>query len=90
MEAQLISSSKVSQNFAAILNQVKSQSIRFDIIQDQAIVAQICPPSKKVPIAELDQLFATLPKLDQEDIEAFEQDIHNAIKQLTVGDDVWE
>ena len=63
MEAQLITSNKVSQNFNAILNQVKNQSIRFNVIQGQTIVAYIMPPPKKLLIAELDQLFATLPKL---------------------------
>jgi len=88
MEAQLITSNKVSQNFNAILNQVKNQSIRFNVIQGQTIVAHIMPPPKKLLIAELDQLFATLPKLDEEDVDAFEQDIHQSLNQLTSVNDL--
>jgi hypothetical protein len=89
METQLINESKVAQNFSAILNQVMSHSIQFDVIHDQAIVARIVPYQKKVAMAELDQLFATLPKLDEDDVGAFEQDINTALGQLTEVNDVW-
>ncbi len=82
METQLITNNKVSQNFNTILNQVKNQSIRFNVIQEQTIVAQIIPPRKKIHIAELDQLFATSPRLDKEDIDAFEQDIQQSINLI--------
>jgi antitoxin component of MazEF toxin-antitoxin module len=90
MQTQLINESKVAQNFSAILNQVMSQSIQFDVIHDQAIVARIVPSPKKVAMAELDQLFARLPRLDEEEIDAFEQDIKTALGQLTEVNDVWE
>ncbi len=81
MERQI--DSKVTQNFPAILNQVMTQSIQFDVVHDQAIVARILPSQKKVAMAELDQLFATLPKLDEDDLAAFEQDINTALEPLT-------
>jgi hypothetical protein len=80
METQLINENKVTQNFSAILNQVISKPVQFDIIHEQAVVARIIPSPKKVAMAELDQLFATLPKLDEEELDAFEQDIN-----LTLG-----
>ncbi|RKZ52021.1 MAG: hypothetical protein DRR16_22375 [Candidatus Parabeggiatoa sp. nov. 3] len=90
METQLIKESKVAQNFSAILNQVMSQSIQFDVIHDQTIVARIVPSPKKVALAELDQLFATLPRLDENEVDVFEQDIKTALEQLTEVNDVWE
>ncbi|MEK8018857.1 MAG: hypothetical protein VSS75_018445 [Candidatus Parabeggiatoa sp.] len=90
METQLINESKVAQNFSAILNQVMNQSIQFDVIHDQAIVARIVPSPKKVAMAELDQLFATLPRLDEDELGVFEQDIKMALGQLTEVNDVWE
>jgi len=90
METQLINESKVTQNFSAILNQVMSKPIQFDIIHEQAIVARIVPSPKKVAMAELDQLFATLPRLDEEDVDAFEQDIKTTLGLLTEVNDVWE
>jgi CRISPR/Cas system-associated protein Csm6 len=90
IETQRINESKVAQNFSAILNQVKRQSIQFDVIRDQAIVARIVPSHFKVAMAELDELFATLPKLDKEYIDAFELDINTALGQLTEVNDEWE
>jgi len=90
METQLINESKVAQNFSAILNQVMSHSIQFDVIHDKAIVARIVPSQKKVAMSKLDQLFATLPRLDEDDVGAFEQDIKMALGQLTEVNDVWE
>ncbi|EDN70619.1 hypothetical protein BGP_3983 [Beggiatoa sp. PS] len=83
METQLINESQVTQNFTAILNLVMSKPIQFDIIHDQAVVARIIPSPKKVAMAELGQLFAELPKLDEEEIDAFEQDINMTLGQLT-------
>jgi hypothetical protein len=78
------------------------QAIRYTQISDlnellnlalAKLVGQKLPvniPDKKVLLADLDTLFARLPKLDEADSLAFEQDIADARQQLVLRDPSWD
>lgn len=89
---RLIKDTEVAKQIWEILNQVQTPAIRFDVMHGSERVARIVPatPSRHTTLAELDQLFATLPRLDEDDVEAFEQDIKLALNQLTGPTELWE
>jgi hypothetical protein len=90
---RLIKDTEVAKQAWEILNQVQTQAIRFDVVMHGSErVARIVPavPSRKTTLAELDLLFATLPRLDEDDVDAFGQDIKLALSQLTGPTKLWE
>jgi hypothetical protein len=55
------------------------------------VVARIVPaaPPRTVKVADLDGLFAKLPKLDPEDAERFEQDLRSIRREATLPESKW-
>ncbi len=90
---RLIKDTEIAKQVWEILHQVQTQAVRFEVMQGSNRVASIVPvaPSRKTTtLAELDQLFATLPRLGADEVEAFEQDIKMAMNQLTGTTELWE
>jgi len=90
--ARLIKDTEFAKQVWEVLNQVQTQAIRFEVMHGSKRVASIVPvaPPRKATLAELDSLFATLPRLGEDEVEAFEQDIKLAINQLTGPTELWE
>ncbi len=66
--ARLIKDTEFAEQVWEVLNQVQTPAIRFEVMQDSKRVASIVPvaPPRKATLAELDSLFATLPRLGWE------------------------
>lgn len=77
MTSRIINATEAARNFSEVLNQVKYQSVDFDVMRGRELVARIVPvmPAGRLCLADLNRFFASLPSLDKEDAEAFEQDI---------------
>jgi len=72
-----ITATEAARSLSDILNQVRYQGRRFEVRRGKETVAQIVPlqPTKGVPIAELNKIFAKLPKLGKDEAEHFANDL---------------
>lgn len=77
MTSRVINATEAARNFSEVLNQVKYQSVDFEVMRGRELVARIVPvtPAGRLSVADLNRFFAGLPSLDQLDAEAFAQDV---------------
>src|SRR6266850_1198355 len=77
MTSITITAPEAARSLSEVLNPVRYQGRRFDVRRGKEVVAQIVPPrpTKGVPIAELNQIFAKLPKLGKDEAEQFAKDL---------------
>lgn len=77
MTSRVINATEAARNFSEVLNQVKYQSVDFDVMRGRELVARIVPatPAGRLSVADLNRFFAGLPSLGEQDAEAFEQDV---------------
>jgi len=89
--AKIITATDAARNFSEILNQVKYQSARFDVMRGREVVARIVPagPAAGLAIVELDRLIARLPALDERDGKALEKELKALRKRLRVPTNPW-
>ncbi len=86
-----ISATEAARRFSDLLNRVRYQGASFEIARGNEVVARIVPaaPPRTVKVADLDELFAKLPKLDPEDAERFEQDLRSIRREATLPASKW-
>ena len=84
MKSITITATEAARSLSEVLNQVRYQGRRFDVRRGKEVVAQIVPPrpAKGVPIAELNQIFANLPKLGKDEAEKFVKDLQRKGKMI--------
>lgn len=87
-----INATEAARNFSDVLNQVKYQGTIFDIVRGREVVAKIVSagPVSVLKVAELCRLFATLPRLDEDDAAVFEHDIGESLASLTHKGQEWD
>jgi hypothetical protein len=92
MPHQIVTATTFARNLSDLLNQVRYQGITLDVKRGSEIVAYVTPPEvcSGYPIAELDNLMATLPRLSSEDTSAFQHDIATALGALRADVDPWD
>lgn len=73
-----------------LLNRVAYQGASFELTRGGRRIARLVPagPAKTVKVSELNDIFARLPKLD-DDADAFERDIADAQAALVPDRDPW-
>ncbi len=86
-----ISATEAARKFSDLLNRVRYQGASFEIARGNEVVARIVPaaPPRTVKVADLDGLFAKLPKLDPEDAERFAQDLRSMGREATLPESKW-
>lgn len=87
-----ISVTDAARHFSDLLNRVHHQGSRFEIARGAEVIAQVVPANlpKTAKLAHLDERFAQLPKLDAEDVVAFEKDI-DTLRRETISPDLkWD
>ena len=91
MKSITITATEVARSLSGVLNQVRYQGRRFEVRRGKEIVAQIVPPqpTKGVPIAELNQIFAKLPKLGKDEAEHFAKDLKEIRRAAKAPKDEW-
>ena len=78
--------------FSELLNRVAYQGAVFELERGGKPVARLVPvmPPCGIAVASLNEFFASLPSLDEEDGEAFLQDLESVRKALPKVDDPWD
>ncbi len=89
---ETITAAEAALHLSELLNHVKHQGESFEVARDNEVVARLVPatPPGSVPLAELDQLFASVPRLDEDDVEAFENEVRAIRDNLSVPVSKWE
>lgn len=91
MSHQVISATDLARNFSEFLNRVRYQGVTLDVTRGGDVIACISPPGPAggFPIAQLDSLFASLPRLTALDAVQFERDVAVVVGNLQPEGDAW-
>ncbi len=91
MSHQVVSATTLARNFSEFLNRVRYQGVTLDVTRGSDVIACISPPSPAggFPIAQLDRLFASLPRLGAQDAAQFESDVAAVVGRLQSEGDAW-
>ncbi|MFM9885582.1 MAG: hypothetical protein ACKVQT_21355 [Burkholderiales bacterium] len=91
MGAREVTATEFARNLSSLLNEVRYQGISLEVRRGKEAVAHVIPPPSRpgYPIERLNQLIATLPRLDKADAEAFLEDLQNLDRTLLHADDPW-
>lgn len=86
-----INVTQAARNLTALVNRVARQGASFEPTRGGRPIARLVTPnpSEEVKVLELSALFARLPRLDPDDIDAFEQDIGESECAVGVDRDPW-
>jgi antitoxin (DNA-binding transcriptional repressor) of toxin-antitoxin stability system len=87
-----ISATHAARNFSDLINRVRYQGTSFDIERGNEVIARIVPAGApfSLSVAELDERWAQLPRLDQEDAILFEESLGDIRKNATLPDSLWD
>ncbi len=86
-----LSATEAARRFSDLLNRVRYQGASFEIARGNEVVARIVPaaPPRTVKVADLDELFEQLPRLDPEDAERFEKDLRSIRRDASLPESKW-
>ncbi|MCG6862419.1 MAG: type II toxin-antitoxin system prevent-host-death family antitoxin [Chromatiaceae bacterium] len=86
-----INVTQAARNLSELLNRVVYQGASFELTRGGKRIARLVPSghAKEVKVADLNALFARLLRLDEDDIEVFEQDISDSDAALAPDRDPW-
>ena len=92
MSIETITATEAARKFSEILNRVRYQGQTFEIRRGRHIIARIGPTGtpRSVKASELPEIFASLPKLESEELEAFEQDLLRVRSELVSAHNPWD
>jgi antitoxin (DNA-binding transcriptional repressor) of toxin-antitoxin stability system len=87
-----ISATNAARNFFDLINRVRYQGASFEIECGNEVIARIIPamPATTLSIADLDERWMQLPRLDPEDADLFEASIHDIRQNATFSDSQWD
>jgi antitoxin (DNA-binding transcriptional repressor) of toxin-antitoxin stability system len=87
-----ISATHAARNFSDLINRVRYQGASFEIERGNEVIARIIPaaPSITLTIADLDEQWAQLPRLDSEDAGLFEASIQDIRQNATLPESLWD
>src|SRR5438105_3591700 len=86
MNTHTVTATEANRTLSDILNKVHYQGQTFEIKRGKEIIAKIVPMGEKrlaasMPVKNLKEFFKSLPSLDREDLDKFEEDI-NKIRSI--------
>ena len=72
-----VTATEAARNFSDLLNKIKYQGMTYEVTRGRETVARIIPagPASTIGVTDLNELFAALPPLQDDEIYAFENDI---------------
>jgi antitoxin (DNA-binding transcriptional repressor) of toxin-antitoxin stability system len=91
MSHQSVSATALARNFSELLNRVRYQGVTLDVTRGNEVIAFVTPsgPSGGFPIAQLDSLLGSLPKLNAQEAADFERDVRSVLDKLQPEVDAW-
>jgi antitoxin (DNA-binding transcriptional repressor) of toxin-antitoxin stability system len=86
-----INATEAARRFSDILNRVSYQGANFEIVRGNKVVARVLPaaPSSPLKAEDLNQFFAGLPPLEDDDGERFAQEIESIRQGFPAEVDPW-
>jgi antitoxin (DNA-binding transcriptional repressor) of toxin-antitoxin stability system len=87
-----ISATHAARNFSDLINRVRYQGASFEIERGNEVIARIIPaaPAATLSIADLDERWAQLPRLDAEDAGLFEASIQDIRQNAALPESLWD
>ena len=87
-----ISATNAARNFSDLINRVRYQGTSFEIERGNEVIARIVPAGTPVilSIAELNEQWTRLPRIDPEDAVLFEEDLKDIRQNASLPDAVWD
>jgi antitoxin (DNA-binding transcriptional repressor) of toxin-antitoxin stability system len=84
MADQTITATDAARRFSDVLNQVRYQGTKFDIVRGKEVVARLVPaaPPGGVNLNRLDELVLALPRLGPRESESFARDIERGLARM--------
>ena len=85
-----INVTQAARQFSDLLNRVAYQGASFELERNHRVIAHLTPVSmpRQVAVADLNRLFAHLPRLD-EDAENFAETLESVRRELPSESDPW-
>ncbi len=93
MSSHTISATEASRSLSSILNKVHYQGEIYVIKRGKEVIAKIVPAAPKnttLKISALNELFKHFAHLDEDDQQAFEEEIKNIRSHMKIEDDSWD
>jgi antitoxin (DNA-binding transcriptional repressor) of toxin-antitoxin stability system len=87
-----ISATQAARNFSDLINRVRYQGTSFEIERGNEVIAQIVPasPCAALSIAELDEQWSRLPRLEADDAGLFEATLQEIRQSTALPESLWE
>ena len=88
---ETLTATEVARRFAEVLNRVAYRRESFIVVRGQRPVAELRPVPAGTRFADLPGLIASLPRLDEDDADAFAADLEAARAELSTEEagDPW-
>jgi hypothetical protein len=91
MTRHIINATTLSRDLSRILNKVHYQGQHFEIRRGREIIAKIIPTeARQRQVRGLQALLASLPHLDEDDIENFFNDLNKVRKNMPHEENPWD
>ena len=92
MAAKTITATDAARRFSDVLNQVRYQSMEFDIVRGKEVVARLVPaaPLGGIALDRLDGLVRSLPRLGPREAEVFARDIERGLARMRPDAVAWD
>ena len=89
---ETVTATEAARRFSEILNLVRYQGKSFEILRGKETVARLVPAGapRSVKVSDLRSLFARLPKLTDEELESFANDLREVRDLAGSPQDRWE
>ena len=91
MPTKRVSATEFARNLSSMLNEVRYRDAALEVWRGKEIVARVLPPARPVGylIDRLSRLVAGLPRLDPDDVDAFERDLADLDRGVSNVEDAW-
>jgi len=92
MAGKTITATEAARRFSDVLNQVRYQGTKFDIVRGKEVVARLVPatPPGGVALDQLDELVRSLPRLGPREAELFARDIERGLAKMRPDAVEWD
>ena len=92
MAGKTITATEAARRFSDVLNQVRYQGTKFDIVRGKEVVARLVPatPAGGVALDQLDELVRSLPRLGPREAELFARDIERGLAKMRPDAIEWD
>ncbi len=74
--------------FDALISRVLRTGVTIELERDNQVIAQLSPAGRRVPVADLNRIFGSLPPLS-DDADSFGRDVERVRREVPQETDSW-